>query len=68
MEQLAIQNQEESGGVLSQQISIMQAREAIRITRGLIPVLNQDELAEVMAAFQKIIERLLEESKEEVVE
>lgn len=46
---------------MSEQISVPQVRETMKMMRGLIPVLTQNELIELMAFNQKVIDRYVKE-------
>ena len=46
---------------MSEQISVPQVRETIKMMREFIPVLTQNELVELMAFNQKVIDRYVKE-------
>lgn len=56
------------GGEVSEQISIVQTRQALEVILGLVPVLNGDELIDLMEFFQKVILRLDEEEAYKIEE
>ncbi len=53
---------------MGEQISIVQTRQALEVILGLVPVLNGDELVELMEFFQKVIVRLDEEEAYKIEE
>lgn len=53
---------------MSEQISIVQTRQVLEAILGLVPVLNGDELIDLMEFFQKVILRLDEEEAYKIEE